>query len=59
MSGVVRTSRLPEALWDYHRQEIERLYVKEKNRLEGEDGVMERMKKHHGFQARSVSSVFL
>jgi hypothetical protein len=53
MSFVVgKADRIDETLWNHHRPIIERLYVKEQRKLEKDDGVIEYMKKHHGFTAR-------
>jgi hypothetical protein len=55
MSCVVgKAARIDETLWNHHRPTIQRLYVKEQRKLEKEDGVIEYMKKHHGFIARYV-----
>jgi transposase len=53
MSFVVgKADRIDETLWNLHRATIELLYVKEQRKLGKEDGVIEYMKKHHGFTAR-------
>jgi hypothetical protein len=52
MSTAVKASRIDESLWVRHQPMIERLYIKEHKRLEGKDGVLEYMRKHHNFAAR-------
>jgi hypothetical protein len=54
MSNSNKTQSIPQALWDCHKQTIERLYVKEGKRLESSDGVIEFMGKHHNFHATYV-----
>lgn len=54
MGSVVKADRIDEILWKRHRRTIERLYVQEQRKLKKEDGVIEYMKKHHGFIARYV-----
>jgi hypothetical protein len=56
-SFVGKADRIDETLWNHHRPTIERLYVREQRRLEKEDGVIEHMKKHHGFSARYVCPI--
>jgi hypothetical protein len=52
MSSTAKAERIEESLWDKHRLTIERLYVKQQRKLETKDGVIEYMKRHHGFTAR-------
>jgi hypothetical protein len=52
MTSIVKADKIDKNIWTKHRPTIERLYVKEQRRLETKDGVIEYMKKHHGFTAR-------
>jgi hypothetical protein len=60
MSAVINTPRalkkatkIDEATWELHRSTITRLYVEKK--LEGEDGLIDTMKKKYEFTARYVA----
>jgi hypothetical protein len=52
MTSITKADRIEKNIWTRHRLTIERLYVKEQRKLETKDGVIEYMKKHHGFTAR-------
>jgi hypothetical protein len=47
---ATRARKKTDAVWDHHRGTIEALYHTEQ--LEGDDGVMELMKRGHNFEAR-------
>ena len=47
-----RAGKIPEDIWERHRGEIQRLYIKEKRKLEGEEGVVDTMARLHDFIAR-------
>jgi hypothetical protein len=49
-----RAKKIPDAVWNDHRQEIERVY--QTKELQGEDGVIAWMYKNHGFKARYTAS---
>jgi hypothetical protein len=54
MGVTIKANRIDESLWVRHRPTIERLYVKEQKKLEGENGVIAYMKKNRNFTARYV-----
>jgi hypothetical protein len=49
-----RARKKADKAWDLHRGTIEQLY--QTNQLEGDDGVMELMKRDHNFRARYAGS---
>ena len=49
---TVRRPRIPDTEWEDHKLMIKRLYMDEKRRLEGVDGVMSIMRDRHDFYAR-------
>ncbi|KAH8706951.1 hypothetical protein GQ44DRAFT_818173 [Phaeosphaeriaceae sp. PMI808] len=51
MAAIIKIGKNDEALWNHHREIIERLYIKEQRQLERENGVIEYMKQHHDFIA--------
>jgi hypothetical protein len=48
--GTTRARKKADAVWVHHRGIIEALY--HTKRLEGDDGVMDLMKRDHNFEAR-------
>ncbi|EUC38348.1 hypothetical protein COCCADRAFT_43453, partial [Bipolaris zeicola 26-R-13] len=47
----VLADRIDNATWDQHRETIHRLFILQKRKLEGPEGVMHVMSKVHGFSA--------
>jgi hypothetical protein len=47
---ATRARKKADAVWDHHRDKIEALYHTQQ--LEGDDGVMDLMKRDHNFEAR-------
>ena len=48
----MRSKRIAEEEWESHRQEIVRLYTREKKELKGRNGLIAFMKERHAFVAR-------
>lgn len=46
-----RADRIPDAVWEGHREEIKRLYIDQGIRLED---LVKQMEEEHGFKARQV-----
>jgi hypothetical protein len=50
-----RRPRIPSDEWERHKAAIRGLYLDERRKLEGQNGVIDTMQKIHGFVARSVN----
>jgi hypothetical protein len=53
---ATRAWKKTATVWDLHRSTVEELY--HTKQLEGDDGVIETMRRDHGFRARYVISLF-
>ena len=52
MEPSKRAIKIPENIWNKHRDTIEVLYLGERRPLEGKNGVLDIMDRLHGFNAR-------
>jgi hypothetical protein len=56
--SLPRRPRISPDEWKRHKSTVQRLYLEERRKLEGPDGVIDVMQKAYNFRARYVTLTF-